>query len=239
MSTPNRRKTPVPEAREGRARQKLRTRRQILAAASSLISTGQTPTVAEAADAAAVSRRTAYRYFPTQAKLLTEAALEGLRLPMATAIAEKFGDERPRDVEARLRTVVENMQSLAISHESLLRTMIHQTVLERTPAGQPRRGTRRIEWFELAVEPLRARLGAKAYNRLVSALTLCGGIEALLVLRDIRGLSERDAIEVSQWAARAMLRQSLSELEEAERPAGGKNRRETGSAMTQRRRRRK
>lgn len=33
-----------------------------------------------------------------------------------------------------------------------------------------------------------------------------------LVLRDIRGLSERDAIDVSRWAARAMLRQSLSEV---------------------------
>ncbi len=205
-------KTPALQKPEGRVRQKLRTRRQILVAASSLIAAGRTPTVAEAADAAEVSRRTAYRYFPTQAKLLTEAALEGLRLPMEAALAEKWGGEEPRDIEARLRAVVHHMQVLAIRHESLLRTMIQQTVLERTPGGQPRRGTRRIEWLESAVQPLRARLGAKVYGRLVSALALCGGIEALLVLRDIRGLSERDAIDVSRWAARAMLRQSLSEV---------------------------
>jgi AcrR family transcriptional regulator len=203
-----------------------------------LISAGQTPTVAEAADAADVSRRTAYRYFPTQAKLLTEAALEGLRLPMEAALAEKTGGEEPRDIETRLRAVIGNMQALAIRHESLLRTMIHQTVLERTPAGQPRRGTRRIDWLESVVEPLRTRLGAKAYNRLVSALALCGGIEALLVLRDIRGLSERNAIDVSHWAARAMLRQSLIEVD-TERAVGRRGRKEIEPAITRRHRRQK
>jgi AcrR family transcriptional regulator len=238
VSTSSRRRTPAPEAGEGRVRQKLRTRRQILAAASALISAGQTPTVAEAADAADVSRRTAYRYFPTQAKLLTEAALEGLRLPMEAALAEQPGGEEPRDIETRLQAVIGNMQALAIRHESLLRTMIHQTVLERSPVGQPRRGTRRIDWLESAVQPLRTRLGAKAYNRLVSALALCGGIEALLVLRDIRGLSEREAIDVSHWAARAMLRQSLIEVD-AERAVGRNGRKEIERAIRQRHRRQK
>jgi AcrR family transcriptional regulator len=215
---------------EGRVRQKLRTRRQILAAASALISAGRTPTVAEAADAADVSRRTAYRYFPTQAKLVTEAALEGLRLPREAALAEQSGGDGPGDIEARLGSVIDNMQTLAIRHESLLRTMIHQTVLERPPGGHPRRGTRRIDWLESAVEPLRTRLGAKVYNRLVSALALCGGIEALLVLRDIRGLSERDAVDVSHWAARAMLRQSLNEAD-AERAVGSNSRKEIRSAV--------
>jgi AcrR family transcriptional regulator len=223
---------------KGRVRQKLRTRRQILAAASALISAGQTPTVAEAADAADVSRRTAYRYFPTQAKLVTEAALEGLRLPMEAALAEQPGGEEPRDIETRLRAVIGNMQTLAIRHESLLRTVIHQTVLERAPGGQPRRGTRRIDWLESAVAPLRTRLRANAYNRLVSALALCGGIEALLVLRDIRRLSERDAIEVSHWAARAMLRQSLAEVD-ADGAVRHNSRKEIESVITQRRKRRK
>jgi AcrR family transcriptional regulator len=222
----------------GRVRQKLRTRRQILAAASVLISAGQTPTVAEAADAADVSRRTAYRYFPTQAKLVTEAALEGLRLPMEAALAEQPGGEEPRDIETRLRAVIGNMQALAIRHESLLRTMIHQTVLERPPVGQPRRGTRRIDWLESAVAPLRVRLGAKVYDRLVSALALCAGIEALLVLRDIRGLSEEEAIDVSQWAARAMVEQSSRDLE-AKKSVGRPGRKATESANTQQHRRRK
>jgi hypothetical protein len=157
---------------------------------------------------------------------------------MEAALAEQPGGEEPRDIETRLRAVIGNMQALAIRHESLLRTVIHQTVLERTPAGQPRRGTRRIDWLESAVEPLRTRLGAKACNRLVSALALCSGIEASLVLRDIRGLSERDAIDVSQWAARAMLRQSLIEVD-GESAVGRNGRKEIEPAITRRLRRRK
>jgi AcrR family transcriptional regulator len=193
----------------GRTRQKLRTRRQILAAATALLAAGKTPTVEQTADAAGVSRRTAYRYFPAQAKLLSEAALEGLRGPMEAMLQAAPVGPEPRDVEARVTTMIEGMQSMALQNEALLRTMIHQTVLERSPAGQPRRGTRRIDWIELAVQPLRERLGARGWRLLVSGLALCGGIEALLVLRDIRGLRPAEATATSAWAARALLRQAL------------------------------
>ncbi|MGH7668804.1 MAG: TetR family transcriptional regulator, partial [Gemmatimonadaceae bacterium] len=46
--------------------QRRRTRLALLAAAARLIAAGAAPSVAEVADAADVSRRTAYRYFPTQ-----------------------------------------------------------------------------------------------------------------------------------------------------------------------------
>jgi AcrR family transcriptional regulator len=211
MSTIRKKKKAFGGLSKGRSQQKLRTRRHILEAASGLIASGQIPTVADAADAASVSRRTAYRYFPTQAKLLTEAALEGLRPSMDTVFAELPTTGASTDVESRLRVVVGKMQKLAVRNESLLRTMIHQTVLERAPAGQPRRGTRRIDWLESAVAPLREKLSLRVFNRLVSALALSAGIEALMVLRDICGLSEEEAANVSEWAAAAMLRQALSE----------------------------
>jgi AcrR family transcriptional regulator len=56
----------------GRVNQKRRTRAAIVAAAVELVEQGQSPTVAEVADAALVSRATAYRYFPTQEYLLFE-----------------------------------------------------------------------------------------------------------------------------------------------------------------------
>jgi hypothetical protein len=114
------------------------------------------------------------------------------------------------DVELRVTVLIDQMQSMAIRNESLLRTMIHQTVLERAPATEPRRGTRRLDWIETAVKPLRKRISPKAFARLVCGLALCGGIEALLVLRDICGLSEADAIAVSRWAAQALLKQTLA-----------------------------
>lgn len=202
---------------QGRIRQKLRTRRRILAAASALVAAGKTPTIEEAADAAGVSRRTAYRYFPGQGKLLTEAALEGLRGPMEAMLAAAPAGPDVQDVEYRVAALIHRMQSMALRHERLLRTMIHQTVLERGSSVHPRRGIRRIDWIETALQPLRARVPAKAYERLVSALALCGGIEALLVLRDIRGLPESDAIAVSGWAAQALLKQTLQEAETGRR----------------------
>ncbi len=198
---------------QGRVRQKLRTRHQILAAASALVAAGKTPTVEEAADAAGVSRRTAYRYFPAQRKLLTEAALEGLRAPMEAMLAAVPARPEAQGVERRVAALIDRMQSMAIRHEQLLRTMIHQTVLERGSTAQPRRGIRRIDWIEAALKPMRARVPAKAFERLVSALALCGGIEAMLVLRDIRGLPESEAIAVSRWAAQALLGQTLREAD--------------------------
>lgn len=212
----------------GRVRQKLETRRRILSAATSLVASGRTPTIEEAADAAAVSRRTAYRYFPQQAKLLTEAALEGLRIPMEAALSATPPSADAENIEQRVTTLIERMQSLAARHEDLLRTMIHQTVLERSPPEQPRRGTRRVDWIESALKSLRKRVSAREFSRLVSGLALCGGIEALLVLRDIRGLSQSEAIAVSRWAATALLRQTLADA--AARTSGRTSKRQPARA---------
>ena len=203
---------------QGRVGQKLRTRRRILAAASALVAAGTPPTVELAADAAGVSRRTAYRYFPAQTKLLTEAALEGLRAPMEAMLADAPAGTATPDLEVRVAALIDRMQSMAIDHEGLLRTMIHQTVLAPGTGAQPNRGTRRIDWIEAGVHPLRARVSPQAYRRLVSGLALCGGIEALLVLRDIRGLSDAEATAVSRWAALALLRQTIQEAETHKRP---------------------
>src|SRR5262245_59503744 len=60
--------------RDPRANQKQRTRAAIVEAAGRLLRRGGTPTVAEAAEEAKVSRATAYRYFPTPEDLLLEVA---------------------------------------------------------------------------------------------------------------------------------------------------------------------
>jgi AcrR family transcriptional regulator len=202
-----------------RVQQKGRTRNALLNAAVKLVVAGGQPTVTEVADAADVSRRTAYRYFPTQEQLLVEAALEGMRGLMTQAIEGTEGDggERgdPNDVEARLDRTVKAMQKSAAGNEHLLRTMIRLTVSgAHAPADRrsvPKRGYRRIEWIALALAPVRKKLGKRRYERLVSALATCMGIEALIVLRDLRGLPEREAEEVSRWAARTLLRESLAE----------------------------
>ncbi len=199
--------------------QKRRTRIALLAGAAQLLAEGRTPSVAEVADAADVSRRTAYRYFPTQDQLLVEAALEGLRPQVEAAItaALRPEDERTLDdvarAEARLDATVGVMHRLALENEPLLRTMIRLTVGSGGGARPPR-GYRRVDWLTSAVEPLRARLGAARFERLVSALASCVGMDSLFVLQDVRGLSARAAERVTLWTARALLAASVREAEE-------------------------
>ena len=55
-----------------------RTRRAMIEAATRLVREGASPSVTEVADAAGVSRATAYRYFPTQESLLAEVIVPDL-----------------------------------------------------------------------------------------------------------------------------------------------------------------
>jgi AcrR family transcriptional regulator len=200
----------------GRYKQKRRTRTAVLTAARELIRQGKIPSVADAADAADVSRRTAYRYFPTQEQLLTEAQLEGER-PAFERVFESA--ELAHDVEARLDALVRAMYAELQSTEPLMRTMIRLTVdrsrdehtADAAEAEPPRRGYRRIDWIEMALSPVRMQLDETSFERLVSGLALCIGIEALLVLRDVRGLDLAAAEEVSRWVARSLLHASLAE----------------------------
>jgi len=207
------RRPPAVPPETGRFRQKARTRNLLVTTARKLIASGSRPTVAEVADAAEVSRRTAYRYFPSQKMLVSDAVLDGLRPVMEAAIAavtpgtETTGGD---DLEASVDAMVVAMQRLTVEHEWLLRTIIHETVLHQGSAEVRRRG-RRVEWIEMALKPWRSELGEAKHARLVAALALCVGIEALLVLRDISGLTAPQAIEMSQWMARAMVNQSLAD----------------------------
>ena len=197
-----------------RSAQKRRTRRAILAAAVELMQRGETPTASRVAEAAEVSRRTVYLYFPTQEQLLTETALEGVRAEVERALDLADTD----DVWARLDTLVDASLQSCLDSEVQLRTMIRLTVEQRLvearggpPREAPLRGGRRVEWIEAALAPVRDQLGQARFERLVSALALVVGIEALLVLRDIRGLDQAEMAAVSRWAARALLRASLEE----------------------------
>jgi hypothetical protein len=66
-----------------------------------------------------------------------------------------------------------------------------------------------LEWIRLALRPLEGRLGSSERKRLVNAIALCTGIEALLVFRDICGLSEAEATRVGQWMCRTLLKETL------------------------------
>jgi AcrR family transcriptional regulator len=202
---------------EGRINQKRRTRAAILAAAGELLEQGQRPTVAEVADAALVSRATAYRYFPTQEYLLFEAALESTRSDIDRKLDE---NTPPEDPEARLEMLIHALQGRIVDKEAAFRTMLRLS-LEQSPeeerhggesAPSRLRGGGRVRWIEKALAPIQGRLEEPDFRRLVAALSLCMGIEALVVLRDVCAIESSETEEVLRWAARTLLRSSLTEV---------------------------
>ena len=196
----------------GRVRQRRRTRTAIVDAAARLLAAGgSTPGVNEIAEAADVSRRTVYQYFPTVDQLLLDATL-GLLAQSDVDAAIEAADSRGAPPAERVDAMIRAMGEVAATSLPLGRSLVRLTVDAPAPVqGQPKRGYRRIGWIERAVEPLRSELDADLFDRLVSSLAMVVGWEALIVLQDLRGLDGDDQVVTSMWAARAIVRAALDE----------------------------
>lgn len=183
--------------------QKARTRRDLVDAARTLLATGGVPTVIEVADVAGVSRRTAYRYFTSAEQLVTEALLEGLRSDVAHEIDAGVPGE---DMPARVDRLVNVLHEVTLSNERLLRQMIRFTIDRgQIEPGVPPRPSRRLEYVDQALAPLRDQLSPTQYERLLHATAVVIGIEARIVLQDICGLEDQQIQETERWAAQALL----------------------------------
>jgi AcrR family transcriptional regulator len=196
-----------------RDNQKRRTRRALVEAAGRLIAAGGRPSVAEAAEAAEISARTAYRYFPSAEQLTVEATLEATRRNMELSI-EAGRPEEP--VGDRVDRLVDALAQMTLANENLLRQMIKFTVDRGLiEPGVPPRPARRLEYVEQALAPLRGRLAPDELDRLTFALTVTMGIESTLVLRDICGLESSEILAVQHWSARALVEAATPDRESA------------------------
>ncbi len=187
-----------------------------MAAAAELLSRGSTPSVAEIAEAAEVSRRTVYMYFPTLEQLLVDAALVSITRESVDATLDELDAAGEQDAESRVEAMTRSVQKLFVSTEQQGRTLIRLTVDGDHHPGatdRPVRGYRRVEWIERALAPARGKLGKRRFEELVSALAMVIGWEALIVARDVRGLGQKEAEDVSAWAARALVRAALEDVE--------------------------
>ena len=188
----------------GRSQQKRRTRDQLIEATRTLIAeNGAAPTVAEAAAAALISRTTAYRYFPNQTSLLVAAHPETAAVSL---LPPGVGD----DVEERLLAAVKAFHDLIIDTETQQRTMLMLSLQPGDSPDLPLRKGRAIVWFEEALAPLRDRFSEAELHRLAVAIRAAVGIEAMVWLTDIAGLSRADAARQMQWSARALLREAVT-----------------------------
>jgi AcrR family transcriptional regulator len=195
----------VPYESTGRREQKGRTREALIAATRQLMASGTTPTVEEAAAAARISRTTAYRYFPNQRALLLAAHPQIQHRSL-------LPDDAPSDVESRLDMVMREFTAITVEWEPQLRASLRLSL--EAGAEQPvlRQG-RAIGWIENALEPLRTSHPTLDRRRLAIAIRSASGIESLIWLTDIGGLTRDEAADMMRWSARAMLCAALSNVE--------------------------
>jgi AcrR family transcriptional regulator len=188
----------------GRTKQKLRTRNALISAAQALVSEGKSPTVEDAAEAAGISRTTAYRYFRNQAELLAAAHPE-------IAKTSFLPENAPTDVEERLEIVLREMTRFLGEREESYRTVLRLSLDPATPRGSlVLRQGRAIAWIEDALSPLRSRLSRAELRRLVLAIRSATGVEAFVWLVDVGGLSRKEALSTLRWTARNLLRGALA-----------------------------
>ena len=199
-------------ARDPRANQKQRTRGAIVDAAVQLVRDGATPTVAQAAEAAGVSRATAYRYFPTPEDLLIEVAtVTPAMQPVETVLAE-LGDDA--DPETRFLRVQETFNAVVVQEEAQMRTALRAYLdnwLARRQRGPELREGRRMRWLDRVLEPARGALSAKQRRRLECALALTLGMDGMVVMKDVCRLKDDEARDVLRWAGLVLLRAGLAE----------------------------
>lgn len=188
-----------------------RMRRLMLETAMRLMQAGVSPSVSDVAEAAQVSRATAYRYFPTQAAMIQAVVDEALGPILAwhsdepapeRRVAELFGFAFPR------------MLAYEATHRAALATALGQWIRRQSGASGDEapivRGNRRKLLCE-AAGPLREKMSAAAFDKLTQSLSLIFGIEAIIVLKDIWRLDDAAAQATAQWAARALVDAAIAQ----------------------------
>ncbi|MDG4851201.1 TetR/AcrR family transcriptional regulator [Mesorhizobium sp. M1A.F.Ca.IN.022.07.1.1] len=188
-----------------------RTRRLMLETATRLMQSGVTPSVSEVAEAAEVSRATAYRYFPSQAALVQAVVDEGLGPILTWKSNSKDPEQRVAELFA---SAMPRIEAFEATFKAALKLSLDQWARRQagTLGAEPafKRG-HRIDLLKDAIAPLKGQLKPRQFRRLAQALSMMFGVEVLIVLKDMWGLDSRDMMAVAEWTAGALVRAAVAE----------------------------
>jgi AcrR family transcriptional regulator len=202
-----------PAARErGRARQRARTQRLILSAAVALIKDGHVPTVEDAAAAADVSPATGYRYFPSQAALLTAVVSALIPEEIADAMRGKTAHER---IDELLAAGFPNLVETEALDRAILQLALNQWIGRRTGRAVPETPITRPGRKPLVrkiIGSLHNELDDAALRQLELGLGMVLGIESYVVLSDIYEAKPEEIRETWRFACKAMVEAATSRL---------------------------
>ncbi|MDC9821264.1 TetR/AcrR family transcriptional regulator [Pectobacterium polonicum] len=191
-----------------------KTRRLLIDTAMNMFDQGIFPSITDVATAAQLSRATAYRYFPTQSALVSAVVGESLGPILAWHPTQPDASERVAEL---LRFAYPRM----LEHEGALRAALHLSLQQWADRRSNRlhtdtltRGNRK-RLLKIATEPLEGKITPEAQQRVIYALSLIYGSEVFLVLKDIWHLEEDSIQDVTQWVAKAILRQAEEDAAQA------------------------
>lgn len=193
-------------AATGRPNQRSRTRQDILRAASTLMKQQRRPTLEEIAEAAMVSRATAYRYFPSLEALLVEATLD----VVVPEPSDLFPPGKTGGSAAeRVQQVDDVLHDMVAENEAAIRLMLVHS-LERGVWGSddreiPARQNRRVPLIEAALEPSRSQFKPASLDTLTKALAFIIGTEGMIVFKDVLQIDDAEARKVKRWAIKALV----------------------------------
>ncbi|CNI52382.1 TetR/AcrR family transcriptional regulator [Yersinia intermedia] len=193
---------------------KARTRRLLIDTAMSMYEQGTFPSITDVANAAQLSRATAYRYFPTQSALVSAMVDESLGPILA------WQPTQP-DARQRIAELLSFAYPRMLQHEGVLRAALHlslqQWAADRSnPNSEEKlvRGNRK-RLLKLAVEPLEGKLSPEALQRVIYSFSLIYGSEVFMVLKDIWHLDDAGIQDVTQWMGKAILLQAETDAKQA------------------------
>ena len=185
----------------GQANRRLRTRKDLLEAAARLLRGGRSPSFEEIAEAALVSRATAYRYFPGLDALLLEAALH-VETPTPDGL---FADDASTDALSRVERLDAALSAMVLANEAPLRAMLAQSVQRAGGPDAPVRQNRRSPLVAAALATAAPPFRPAELDTLSKALVVLMGIEAVVVFKDVLQLDDTEAARVRKWMIRTLV----------------------------------
>lgn len=162
-----------------------------------------------------MSRATAYRYFPSQAALVHAVVDEALGPILDWRSDAPDALTRIADL---LATAMPRIDEFEATFKAALKLSLDQWAQRQagTLGNEPQfmRG-HRVELLRQATAPLEGKVSKESREQLAQALSLVFGLEVLIVLKDIWGLSAERAQSVAEWAAAALVEAAVREAQTA------------------------
>ncbi|EJF7713591.1 MULTISPECIES: TetR/AcrR family transcriptional regulator [Providencia] len=184
----------------------------LVTTALDLFEKGAMPSVSELALEAGVSRATAYRYFPTQADLITATVNESLG-PILTW--------RPQSeqTEDRIDELLTYAFPRMFEHEGVLRAAL-QASLQQWAQGRAapqsikdkrlERGNRK-EILAMVTSPMKSEYPQEIIDKVIRAFSVIYGSEIFLVLKDIWKMDDAQVTALAQWMSKAIMNQARAD----------------------------